>query len=68
VRGIDNSGAVTGFFNSGYGFVRHVNGSYGKFDPEGSVQTVPVAIGRHGKIAGWYFDSTFHAHGFVRTP
>jgi hypothetical protein len=43
------------------------SGPYFSFDPSGSVITQPQAIAPDGTIAGYFFDSSFIDHGFVRS-
>ena len=37
------------------------------FDPAGSINTVPLSINPTGEITGFYEDTSFLNHGFVRT-
>jgi hypothetical protein len=43
-------------------------GSFSSFDLPDSTQVNPSAINPAGTIAGYYFDSSFLTHSFVRTP
>jgi hypothetical protein len=38
-----------------------------KFDPPGSIETVPNSMNRSGAITGYYFDGNIF-HGFLRSP
>jgi uncharacterized membrane protein len=38
------------------------------FDAPGSVNTEPAAINRAGQVAGWYMDTNYVQHGFLREP
>jgi hypothetical protein len=41
--------------------------AYATFDSSGSAFTQPQAINPDGVIAGYYYDTAFTAHGFVRS-
>ena len=41
--------------------------AFTKFDPPGSIETIPNSMNRSGAITGYYFDGNIF-HGFVRSP
>jgi len=79
VRGINDNGAVAGFwatdleFNSGaHGFQRFADGTISTFDAPGAGAgffqgTFPYAINNAGAIAGTVVDSSNVSHGFLLT-
>ena len=79
VGSINNRGAVTSMYlDSNYtshGYLRTADGKFTTFDVPGADITpgdgggsFPATINDFGVIAGWYIDSSFGIHGFVRTP
>ena len=42
--------------------------AFTKFDPPGSIETIPNSMNRSGAITGYYFDANFLFHGFLRSP
>jgi hypothetical protein len=76
---INPSGTITGFFidsvNVVHGYVRSNQGVITVFDapgagtgpyPQGTFPASPLIINPNGAIAGWYTDSAFAVHGFLR--
>jgi hypothetical protein len=51
-----------------HAFTRDANGTIASFDPAGSSFTAAYGITRNGAVAGYYDDSSFVAHGFLRAP
>jgi hypothetical protein len=41
--------------------------AFTKFDPPGSISTIPNSMNRSGAITGYYFDGNIF-HGFLRSP
>ncbi len=41
--------------------------SFTTFDPVGSIGTFPAGINSSGSITGYYYESGYREHGFVRT-
>jgi len=78
VAGLNNSGAVTASYCDAngvfHGFLRGHDGHFTTFDAPGadltpgdSAGTFPVSLNDSGVITGFYIDSNFVFHGFVRT-
>lgn len=77
-RGINNLGEIVGFFTVGqtdctppipagcqvHGF-KLVNKVFTKIDIPGATQTFAFGVNDHGDIAGTYFTSDGHDHGFL---
>ena len=40
--------------------------AFTKFDPPGSIETIPTSMNPSGAITGWYFDGNTY-HGFLRS-
>lgn len=79
IASINDWGAVTaGYFDSNYvnhGFLRTPNGKFSSFDAPGADLTpgdyngtFPVSLNDAGVIMGYYVDSNYVQHGFVRIP
>jgi len=77
VTGLNDSGALTMAYLAGnnvyHGFVRSPEGQYTSFDAPGADLTpgdyngtIPVSINQSGAITGYYVDSSYVAHGFLR--
>ncbi len=70
--GVNARGSVVGWYNDqnnvSHGFVRHPDGTFTKFDPEGSTRTRAFAINFESATAGFYLDASNVRHGFLRTP
>src|SRR5437763_14189093 len=47
--------------------VANAASKYTKFDPPGSRLTSPAGINDTGAVAGFYVDSAYYDHGFLRT-
>jgi uncharacterized membrane protein len=77
-RGITDSGVITGFIDTGEGFVVTLAGSssYQSFAipaaellvVPGAVATSPEAISNKGTVVGSWFDAAGLEHGFIATP
>jgi hypothetical protein len=70
---INSKGVVTGSWgapgNTGrYGFLRNPAGTLKGFGPKGANATYGMAINRYNSVAGYYYDSQYVIHGFLRTP
>lgn len=69
---INRGGLIAGEYYSDTthfnGFARASDGTVTKFNPSGSVGTSPESVNDSGSIAGWFFDSKYAEHGFVRIP
>ena len=70
--GIGSDGAITGYFADGsraLGFLRAASGSISAFHAPQSPATYPrsIATSRQGAdiVAGYYYDSSHVAHGFL---
>src|SRR6266576_2730989 len=75
---INPSGTITGFFNDAvnvfHGYVRSNQGVITVFDApgagtgpgQGTFPFSPEIINPNGAITGWYVDSAFVSHGFLR--
>ncbi len=50
-----------------HGYVRDAAGTFTSFDPNGSLETAPLAINAAGTIVGVYTTSN-GVHGFLRKP
>jgi hypothetical protein len=79
IPGLNDSGAVTATYLDAndvfHGFVRSPEGTFTNFDAPGADLTpgdfngtVPVSINELGVITGFYSDSNYVGHGFVRIP
>jgi len=70
VHGINDSGVVVGFYQSGisHGFIRSVDGTITTFDPDGSTGTYALSISSTNAVTGGYIDASGINHGFVRAP
>ena len=69
VFGINDSGAVTGYFVDKAGvhsFVRTLDGTITTFDVPGASGTVGYGIDAAGTVAGAYSDAGGSSHGFIR--
>jgi hypothetical protein len=69
-QGVNNSGAVTGYWSdavTSHGFLRQADGALTSFDVSGSIATYAFSINSAGMIVGYYLDSSYGAHGFLRT-
>src|SRR4029450_6709468 len=75
---INPSGTITGFFNDAgggfHGYVRSNQGVITVFDApgagtaagQGTFPFSPLILNANGTITGWYVDSAFVSHGFLR--
>ena len=75
-RGINNLGEIVGFFTVGnpfctfgancaiHGF-RLINGKFSRIDIPGALQTEVLGVNDFGDVAGAYFTSDNHLHGFL---
>src|SRR6476620_7592992 len=75
---INPSGTITGFFNDAgnvfHGYVRSKQGAITVFDApgagtgpgQGTFPFSPLIMNPNGAITGWYVDSAFVSHGFLR--
>src|SRR6478609_10058118 len=75
---INPSGTITGFFNDAgnvfHGYVRSNQGAITVFDApgagtgpgKGTFPFSPLIMNPNGAITGWYTDSAFVSHGFLR--
>ena len=75
---INPSGTITGFFNDAgnvfHGYVRSNQGAITVFDApgagtgpgQGTFPFSPLIMNPNGAITGWYVDSVFVSHGFLR--
>ena len=72
-------GVIVGDYNDAnavsHGFLRWPNGTFTTFDSPGAGTvpfdgngTFPMSINFLGVVAGYYNDSNFVSHGFIRTP
>jgi hypothetical protein len=61
---------VEGYSKCGHGFVRAADGTVVTFDAPGAGTggTNAFDISPSGEAMGWYLDSNFTFHGFVRKP
>lgn len=77
--GINLFGAVAGFYNDAdfvsHGFVRAPDGKFTTFEapgadtnPADAAGTLVSGINAFGAISGYYVDSNFIIHGYLRTP
>jgi len=65
---INDSGAITGDYRSGAGFLRTPDGKITTFHAPGDAAgTVGLSINADDAIAGDYLDAKFLSHGFVRS-
>ncbi len=71
--GNNGSGEMVGFWDTSptdvHGFYRGLNGKFSSIDVPlpGATATIAYAINDVGQIAGEYFDTAGHIHGFVGT-
>jgi len=72
VLGINDSGAVAGFYSLGslheHGFLRGSDGTLTIFDAPGATRTFATSINKSGEIAGTYVDGSGVVRGFLRDP
>ncbi|MBV9570652.1 MAG: hypothetical protein JO056_05365 [Alphaproteobacteria bacterium] len=69
VGGINNTGAVVGYYIDGqvHGFMRDASGQWTVIDPPASTRTIACCINDKGTIAGYFDDNqTGATHGFIR--
>jgi uncharacterized membrane protein len=67
--GINNLGAVTGFYTvdnyaTAHGFILY-KGAFTYFDAPGSDHTIPWVITNSGTVGGWFNDASGNGHGFM---
>jgi hypothetical protein len=76
VRGINVKGSITGYWQIYHGrfqgFIRKASGHSVTFDAPNAGTgrgqgTSPLSINNSGAITGWYIDSGYQHHGFLRT-
>jgi hypothetical protein len=65
---INESGTVTGTFNSNGGFLRAANGSIVEFGVPRAGRTIPSGINAAGTVTGTYMDASGEYHGFLLVP
>ncbi|MGA3228142.1 MAG: hypothetical protein ABSC65_30550 [Acidobacteriaceae bacterium] len=79
IAGLNITGAVTANYLDGndvyHGFLRAADGKITTFDAPGAdlnagdyAGTTPVSLNDLGVVAGYYVDSSFVVHGFLRFP
>src|SRR5690606_19383112 len=73
VTGINAGGAIVGNYGDGsgsgwHGFVRANDGTFTEFDVPGNLgsNTYATSINAKGAIAGYYQDTNYSFHGFLR--
>jgi hypothetical protein len=65
VTGINDGGAIVGYYNGSHGFV-YKNGAYASYDVPNSNATFINGINNRGDLVGNYFDSIqSDTHGFI---
>jgi hypothetical protein len=65
---INEAGKISGSDNLGGNFLRAPNGTYTAYSIPGSLYPGDTAINSSGTIIGYYFDSQYVTHGFLRIP
>lgn len=62
------TGYYTGWTNccTYHGFLRERDGTIVTFDVPAATDTQPTAMNNSGDVTGWYSDSSYNVHGFVR--
>jgi hypothetical protein len=69
---VAGNGSVAGWYydasSVAHGYLRSASGTFTKFDPAGSVGTLPNAMNSKLAIVGYYYDANNVYHGFARTP
>lgn len=67
IAGINDAGDFVGdrSYDTAYGFAS-IGGNTINITVPGAPGTVPEGINSSGEIAGWYFDSVFTIHAFIR--